>query len=222
MWLFLCFLEKGGGKVRVPKIKVLNLYAGISGNRKFWRNVDVTAVENNGTIAGIYKKFFPNDTVIVGDAHSFLLEHYKEFDFIWSSPPCPTHSRMRKSFLPRGKTKPAYPDMTLYQEIIFLKHHAVTPWIVENVKPYYEPLIEPQYLGRHCFWCNFKVKPVNFTLQGDLIQGSKIKDLEVNKGFDLSFVKGLGKRKDQVLKNCVNSKLGNHIFTCAFPNRGKK
>jgi len=70
-------------------IKILNLYAGIGGNRKLWpdQEIEVTAIENNKSIAKIYKDFFPNDTVIVGDAHQYLLEHYKEFDFIWSSPP---------------------------------------------------------------------------------------------------------------------------------------
>lgn len=204
------------------KIKVLNLYAGIGGNRKFWRNVEVTAVENNEAIANAYKTFFPGDKVVIGDAHQYLLEHFNEFDFIWSSPPCPTHSRMRKAFLPRGRIKPVYPDMTLYQEIIFLKHHAKVPFVVENVNPYYEPLIKPQKLGRHCFWTNFKILPINFTVQGDLIGSSKIKHLEANKGFNLDFARGLGKRKDRVLKNCVNSKVGNHVFTCAFKNRGKE
>jgi len=202
-------------------IKILNLYAGIGGNRKLWDgDIEVTAVENNKIIAEIYKKFFPNDKVIVGDAHKFLLEHYKEFNFIWSSPPCQSHSRVRKATLPRGLTKPVYPDMKLYQEILFLKHHVeATPWVVENVKPYYEPLIEPQSVGRHNFWCNFEIKPINFTLQGDLIGSSKIKLLEENKGFNLDFARGLGKRKDQVLKNCVNAELGNHIFKCAFASR---
>lgn len=204
------------------KIKVLNLYAGIGGNRKFWRNVEVTALEDNSIIAGIYKKFFPNDTVIIGDAHQYLLEHYKEFDFIWSSPPCQSHSRMRKISLPRGRIKPVYPDMKLYQEIIFLKHHATIPWVVENVKGYYEPLIKPQALGRHYFWSNFEIPGLKITLQADLIECSRIKDLEANKGFNLDFSRGLGKRKDQVLKNCVNAKLGNHVFTCGFKLRGKR
>lgn len=196
------------------KIKVLNLYAGIGGNRKLWKNVKVTAVENNRIIAGIYKKFFPNDKVIIADAHKFLLEHYQEFDFIWSSPPCPSHSIIRKNALPRGNTKPLYPDMKLYEEIIFLKYHVQIPWVVENVKSYYDPLIAPQKVGRHFFWANFHISKI--TLQGNTINTSKIKHLEANTGFNLDFVKGLGKRKDQVLHNCVNTKLGNHIFKCAF------
>jgi len=74
------------------KMKILNLYAGIGGNRKLWHhNHQVTAVEFNSDIAKIYQDLFPNDTVVVGDAHQYLLDHYKEFDFVWSSPPCQSH-----------------------------------------------------------------------------------------------------------------------------------
>ena len=53
----------------MSKIKVLNLYAGIGGNRKLWENVDVTAVEWKPEIAVIYQDFFPDDKVIITDAH---------------------------------------------------------------------------------------------------------------------------------------------------------
>ena len=36
-------------------MKVLNLYAGIGGNRKLWTDVEVTAIENNESIAAIYQ-----------------------------------------------------------------------------------------------------------------------------------------------------------------------
>jgi DNA (cytosine-5)-methyltransferase 1 len=202
------------------KIKVLNLYAGIGGNRKLWENVEVTAIENNKIIAGIYKKFFPGDKVIITDAHKYLLEHYNEFDFIWSSPPCQTHSRIRKIALPRERIKPAYPDMRLYQEIIFLQHHAKIPYVVENVKGYYTPLITPQEIGRHYFWSNFIIPKI--TLQTDNIETSNIKILEKGRGFNLDFVKGLGKRKDTALKNCVNPELGKHILEFAFFKRQTK
>lgn len=199
-------------------IKVLNLYAGIGGNRKLWNNVEVTAVENNKIIASIYAKFFPKDHVVIGDAHKYLLEHYHEFDFIWSSPPCQSHSRARIALTsPRGKIRPVYPDMKLYQEIIFLMHHATCPFVVENVQGYYEPLIKPQQSGRHYFWANFIVP--NIWMPADMIQSSKIELLEKNKGFNLDFVKGLGKRKDQVLKNCVNVELGKKVFDAAFKSR---
>lgn len=58
-------------------MKVLNLYAGIGGNRKLWpAECEVTAVELNPEVAEVYKENFPHDTVIVGDAHEYLLEHY--------------------------------------------------------------------------------------------------------------------------------------------------
>lgn len=55
--------------------RVLNLYAGLGGNRKKWQGVAVTAVEMEEDIANVYKQNFPNDTVIIGDAHQYLLDH---------------------------------------------------------------------------------------------------------------------------------------------------
>ncbi len=201
-------------------MRILNLYAGIGGNRKLWPDHDMVAVEISPIIAKIYKTFYPEDEVVVGDAHQYLLDHYKEFDFIWSSPPCQSHTILRKNFLTKGNIKPIYPDMNLYGEIIFLKYHARCPWVVENVKGYYDPLIKPQHVGRHYFWPNFFIPQIK--LPGDLIKTSNIKHLEANKGFNLDFAKGLGKRKDQVLKNCVNAKLGKHILDSAFKNKQEK
>ena len=78
------------------ELKILNLYACLGGNRYKWNEVkediEVVAVEWDEELAKLYQERFPNDTVIVADAHQYLLDHYKEFDFIWSSPPCPSHS----------------------------------------------------------------------------------------------------------------------------------
>lgn len=141
-------------------MKILNLYAGIGGNRKLWGNEhQITAVEIDEQIAGIYKGNYPQDKVIVGDAHQYLLDHYKEFDFIWSSPPCPTHSRLNFA-----KKEKSYPSMVLYQEIIFLQSWFKGKFCVENVMPYYDPLIKPFIqLGRHYFWTNFNVAEKEFT-----------------------------------------------------------
>ena len=141
-------------------MKVLNLYACLGGNRLLWDNCQVTAVELDNEAAILYQERFPNDIVIVADAHQYLLDHYKEFDFIWSSPPCPSHSRARywNSSNYETTTKAIYPDMKLYQEILFLQHFYKTgKWVVENVIPYYEPLVPAIKRGRHLYWTNFNL-----------------------------------------------------------------
>lgn len=192
-------------------MKILNLYAGIGGNRKLWGDqCDVTAVELDPNIAKIYQELYPNDVVIVGDAHEYLQEHYDEYDFIWSSPPCQSHSSFRQNICVRFRgTKAVYPDMKLYQEIIFLQANAKCAWVVENVKPYYKPLIEPnKELQRHLFWCNFEIENVVF--DKDNLRSAQIPDLEKLYGFDLSKYKLSNKR--QVLRNCVKPELGLHIL----------
>jgi DNA (cytosine-5)-methyltransferase 1 len=194
-------------------IKVLNLYSGIGGNRKLWDNVEVTAIEYDPDIAKIYQDFYQNDKVIVGDAHQYLLEHYKEFDFIWSSPPCPTHSQYRYNVGVRAKGFDAvYPDMTLYQEIILLKYYFKGLWVVENTVSYYKPLIEPKKISRHYIWSNFNIPDIKIKPTG-IRDKNKISDLENTLGFDLSNYKIKNKR--QVLRNCVNPELGKHIFDSA-------
>ena len=200
-------------------MKILNLYAGIGGNRKLWGDEhEITAVENVPEIAKIYHGFFPKDKVIVTDAHEYLLQYFKEFDFIWSSPPCPTHSRMRKVFAfakdDVRRRPPEYPNMMLYQEVIFLKHFFKGKWVVENVIPYYKPLISGQLSGRHLFWCNFIIS--NKKEKGEGLEKSNIEFKQNLKGFDLSKLKDVGFRKDQILNNCVNSELGLHILKMAF------
>lgn len=145
------------------KMKVLNLYACLGGNRYKWDEVaqevgidlQVTAVELDSEAARLYQERFPNDIVIIADAHQYLLDHYKEFDFIWSSPPCPSHSRVRISQKSRETFVAVYPDMKLYEEILFLENYFEGKYCVENVIPYYEPLIQAQKRGRHLYWCNF-------------------------------------------------------------------
>ena len=194
------------------KLKVLNLYAGIGGNRKLWTNVDVTAVEINPDIAKIYQDFFPNDKVVVGNAHKYLLEHYKEFDFIWTSPPCPTHSRIRQfSAVARGQNEAVYPDMMLYEEIIFLMHNFKGKWVVENVISYYEPLIKPQELASHYFWANFNLGNKKIETRG---HNATMDVRQQLKGFDLTAYKNIDKQK--ILRNCVEPKTGLHIFNMAF------
>jgi DNA (cytosine-5)-methyltransferase 1 len=139
-------------------MKILNLYACLGGNRYKWGDEhEITAVELDEELAKLYQERFPNDTVIVADAHQYLLDHYKEFDFIWTSPPCPTHSKVRVTQKNQDFYIPKYPDMKLYEEIIFLKEHFKGQYVVENVIPYYEPLIPAKKRGRHLYWTNFNI-----------------------------------------------------------------
>ena len=198
------------------KKKVLNLYAGLGGNRKLWEGVEVTAIEKDPKIASVYKSLYRDDEVIVTDAHQYLKYHYEEFDIVWGSPPCQKHSRMMKAT--RHKVAD-YPDMKLYEEIIFLDNFFKGNWVIENVVPYYGPLIPPTArIGRHLFWSNMQ-------LEG-------IEDVKRPKGFiNKSNLKGKQEMMDwlgihykeniyygnnhcpvQILRNCVHPKLGLQIF----------
>lgn len=197
-------------------MKILNLYAGIGGNRKLWGDDhEITAVEYNQEVANIYKGFFPNDKMIVTDAHQYLLDHYREYDFIWSSPPCPTHSRMAISGKNRRKTK--YPSMKLYEEVLMLQHFFKGKYVIENVIPYYTPLIPPRITDRHCFWANFRIGNHEIPKRADLLKSSKEDLLEWLgfKDFPNIYLDG-NHCERQVLRNCVHPKTGQYILDCAI------
>lgn len=197
--------------------RVLNLYACLGGNRLLWENCEVTAVELDPELAKMYQERFPNDAVIIDDAHEYLLNNYKNFDFIWSSPPCPSHSRAafgsRKS--DKSNHKPVFPDFKLYEEIVFLKHYFKGKYCVKNVTPYYEPLIPGTKRGRHLYW-------TNFNLPNDLGERKSIsmesKD-EVKQWCDFhkyDFFKYKGKQRvDKIARNLVDYEAGKTIFNTA-------
>ena len=183
-------------------MKILNLYSGIGGNRKLWGNDHkITAVEYDNKIADKYQTLYPNDKVIVADAHQYLLDHYQEFDFIWSSPPCQTHSRA--NYFINYITESRYPKMELWQEIIFLKTFFKGKFCVENVISYYDYFIPPTAeIGRHYLWANFVIpkipQPKNDI--GTMIKGHPNR----------------ANKKHIEERNMVNSELGLHIFNRAL------
>jgi DNA (cytosine-5)-methyltransferase 1 len=196
-------------------MKILNLYACLGGNRYKWGdNHDITAVELDPELARMYQERFPNDTVIVGDAHQYLLDHYKGFDFIWSSPPCPTHSRARfwNSSNYDTTTKAVYPSMSLYQEIIFLHHYYKGIFCIENVIPFYELLVPGQKIGRHIYWTNLKL-PTTLSKRSVKISAGKNEVQKLCKfhNVDLSSYKGT-QRKDKIARNLVDYEAGKTIL----------
>jgi len=205
----------------MKKIKVLNLHAGIGGNRKMWdsEKYEVTAVEWCEDLAEVYQKWYPNDKVIVGDANEYLAKNYEEFDFIWASPSCTTHSKIR-FMASKSKENRKYdaklPNMELYSFIVFLQNFCKDKkWVVENVKPYYTPIIEPnKTLGRHIFWCNFDFEEKCF--ENPDTNHVNVTGKTNRFGISLEGIK-IKQRKDQVIRNCVNPEMGKHIIDSAFP-----
>jgi len=201
-------------------MKILNLYACLGGNRYKWNEVkediEVTAVEWDEELARLYQDRFPNDTVIIADAHQYLLDHYKEFDFIWSSPPCPTHSKVRITQKNTPNFKSLYPDMNLYSEIIFLDNYFDGKYVVENVTPYYEPLIQARKRGRHLYWTNFNL-PNNLN-ERKLGKGKMCGQINEERVFlekfhniNLSTYKGKQDRR-KIARNLVDYEAGKTIF----------
>jgi len=214
-------------------VRILNLYAGIGGNRKLWGDEpDVTAVEYNEQIADAYKEFHPDDSVAVEDAHDYLENNYADFDIVWTSPPCPTHSKLKPAQVAASKSgntgafeyekDAVYPDMDLYAEIIFLDTYFDGKYIVENVVPYYDPLIEPSIiLDRHAFWTNFDIGSIDEQYENSSFN---VKETEFNArdhaeryGFDYDVVPNPdGYPRNKILRNCVDPKLGKHILESAI------
>ena len=213
-------------------MKILNLYACLGGNRYKWdevADVEVTAVELDAELARMYQERFPNDKVIVADAHQYLLDHYQEYDFIWSSPPCPTHSRMRKTNTGEGerKSKATYSDMKLYEEILLLEHFYKGKYCVENVIPYYEPLIPAKKRGRHLYWTNFNLPNVlSIRKKEDFITSSNVKELSLFHDYDLNKLSMFKKftytshsggiRIDKIGRNLVDYEAGKTILETAL------
>ena len=197
-------------------MKILNLYACLGGNRYKWdevADIEVTAVEWDEELAKLYQERFPNDKVVVADAHQYLLDHYKEFDFIWSSPPCPTHSRTR--YARRSTTLAKYPDMKLYQEIIFLDKFFKGKYVVENVIPYYEPLIIAHKRGRHLYWTNFLLPNILSERKSPIMEIDGIEQWSLY--HDFNFLKYKGKQsKQKISRNLVDYEAGKTILETAL------
>ena len=194
-------------------MKILNLYAGIGGNRKLWGDEhEITAIEYDENIALMYKDLYSKDNVIVDDAHKYLLDNFKNYDFIWSSPPCPTHSRMNFLLNQKETFKLKYPDMKLYEEILLLKTFYKGFWVVENVISYYDPLITPQKSGSHYFWANFDIPVINNRKKVRNDKGyTLLKKMEDKRIYIENFYNYKGDKRT-LLNNAIEPELGKAIL----------
>ena len=194
-------------------MKILNAYAGIGANTWNWDRDkhDITHLEKNEEIADCLKDLQPEDQVIIGDAYKFIENNHDRYDFIWASPPCPTHSSIRKAGAKNGQYREKMPDFKLYSIIEFLDTFFEGDYVVENVaKTWYDPWIEPQKESRHFFWSNQVIPKVDVPTQ-EIHQGNIEKWQEVL-GVDLSDYSFKTVEKRKVLRNCVNPKLGEKIL----------
>jgi len=201
-------------------MKILNLYACLGGNRYKWNEVkediEVVAVEWDEELAKLYQERFPNDKVIVADAHQYLLDHYQEFDFIWSSPPCPTHSRARYWAIGANGKSPTYPNLNLYSEILLLDYHFKGKYVVENVIPYYEPMLNPKKRGRHLYWTNFNLpNDLKDRRFGISQTKNELNGLSEFHNYDFTKYKG-SQSKVKIGRNLVDYEAGKTIFETAL------
>lgn len=197
-------------------MRYLNLYSGIGGNRsKLPDDVEVTAVEYDQKVADVYSRLWPNDEIIVTDAHSYLLDNYQRYDFIWSSPVCVTRSKFTRSGRNR---KPYYVDMSVYQQYLLLNHMSDAYWVIENVHPFFNELIPPTIeLGRHRFWTNFHVEPFVPPELPGMFEKTREELHDFHEiYYSESLCNGTNHDPSQPLRNAVHGETGLHLYNCAL------
>lgn len=106
-----------------------------------------------------------------------------------------------------------YVDMSLYQEILYLQNFYKGFWVVENVKPFYTPLIQGKLVGRHYYWANFEVgnyvepTPSDFINLANLAGKTKLMNwLGIH--YSESIYYGNNHCPAQILRNCVHPNEG--------------
>ena len=109
-----------------------------------------------------------------------------------------------------------YPDMKLYEEILFLKHLYSGKFVVENVIPYYDPLIPAQKRHRHLYWTNFNLPNVLTNREARISTGTQeIKKLCEFHDYDFRKYKG-NQRVDKIARNLVDYEAGKTILETAI------
>jgi DNA (cytosine-5)-methyltransferase 1 len=99
------------------------------------------------------------------------------------------------------------------KRLFFLDKFFKRKYVVENVIPYYEPLITAQKRGRHLYWANFKLP--NFTSRDAKIREWQLPELEKHHNIDLSGYNG-SQNKRKIARNLVDYEAGRTIFETAL------
>ena len=213
-------------------IKVLNGYAGIGGNRKLWNevaNIEVTAIEIDKKIAAVYQDLYPDDIVLTIDAHEYLRLNYNNFDLIFYSPPCKTHTDIRihnPNFI-AGKTEILYYDERLPQEVelMFMLNRLgmlFGKYCIENTKQYHKRMMEAQIRARHYFWTNFGVPRFTLSINKPNHEFGILEEWVKYAGVDLSNYDLNGLDPRQIYRNMVDPQLGKHVFQAALKSLNQK
>lgn len=209
-------------------MKFLNLYCGLGGNRTCWSG-DITAVEYDENIAKLYQKRFPDDEVIVRDCEEFLRDkeiNLNQFNLIWASPPCQSHSQMQKFNRSKTQRSPIPRMDQIYGLIVWLEQHYENYYVIENVQPHYKiPRPISARVDRHLFWANFPITSKKFKQPknkhgkiGGIMRNDNFDDLRFfadSLGLtsifnDIMLLKGY--RHITLIRNTIDPKIGKYIF----------
>ena len=187
-------------------MKILNLYAGLGGNRELWDDHIITAVEHEPKIAYTYSNKFPHDFIRICDVHVYLRDisnNLNYFDFIWASPPCQSHSQMMR-FYKNTNQHPPIPRMDeIFGLLTWLPKYYDGLFCIENVQSWYKWIIKPTVkIDRHCFWANFPIPKRRFR---DLIHGhGSLNNSRIMRDTTLN----------QHQRNMVDPRIGKYILDC--------
>lgn len=95
---------------------------------------------------------------------------------------------------------------------MFLQHYFKGGFVVENVIPYYKPLIEAQKRGRHLYWSSFKLPNDINERKASIMEGKDEVTQWCNfHKYDFRQYKG-EQRTDKMARNLVDYEAGKTIF----------
>ena len=110
----------------------------------------------------------------------------------------------------------------MYEEIIFLQNHFKGKFVVENVIPYYEPLIPAKKRHRHLYWCNFNLPNV-LTIREARISTGLQEVKKLCEFHDYDFYKYKGKQPiNKIARNLVDYEAGKTILDTLMGLRTKQ